>query len=181
MGGGVRPPKDFIVLDFDATLITAHSEKQRAAPNYKHGFGFHPSVSATPPSRRWRRSCGPATPGPELPSTMWARSGALITSQGLDRSGVVPRCCSRTLEYGTIAALEFGTTPPPDNYRHLAKCARPVWIREKTRLSAGYPLAAGASSSKKSVAGGRQGRVPNRWPRVQGRVGRPGRLRRVRP
>jgi hypothetical protein len=39
---GARPPKDFIVLDFDATLVTAHSEKQKAAPNYKHGFGFHP-------------------------------------------------------------------------------------------------------------------------------------------
>jgi DDE family transposase len=39
---GARPPKDFIVLDFDATLVTAHSEKQNAAPNYKHGFGFHP-------------------------------------------------------------------------------------------------------------------------------------------
>lgn len=39
---GARPPTDFIVLDFDATLVTSHSEKERAAPNYKHGFGFHP-------------------------------------------------------------------------------------------------------------------------------------------
>ncbi|MGH9156699.1 MAG: IS1380 family transposase, partial [Acidimicrobiales bacterium] len=39
---GARPLKDFIVLDFDATLVTSHSEKQDAAPNYKHGFGFHP-------------------------------------------------------------------------------------------------------------------------------------------
>ena len=39
---GARPPADFIVLDFDATLVTSHSEKQDAAPNYKHGFGFHP-------------------------------------------------------------------------------------------------------------------------------------------
>src|SRR5438128_2652602 len=31
-----------VVLDLDATLITAHSEKERAAGNYKHGFGFHP-------------------------------------------------------------------------------------------------------------------------------------------
>lgn len=31
-----------VVLDIDATLITAHSEKERAAGNYKHGFGFHP-------------------------------------------------------------------------------------------------------------------------------------------
>ena len=31
-----------VVLDIDATLISAHSEKERAAGNYKHGFGFHP-------------------------------------------------------------------------------------------------------------------------------------------
>lgn len=37
---GVRP--DEFVLDVDATLVTAHSEKEDAAPNYKHGFGFHP-------------------------------------------------------------------------------------------------------------------------------------------
>lgn len=31
-----------IVLDFDATLVTSHAEKEAAAPTYKHGFGFHP-------------------------------------------------------------------------------------------------------------------------------------------
>ena len=31
-----------IVLDFDASLITAHSEKEGAAGNYKGGFGFYP-------------------------------------------------------------------------------------------------------------------------------------------
>jgi hypothetical protein len=36
------PPGDSLVFDFDATLTTSHSEKQDAAPNYKHGFGFHP-------------------------------------------------------------------------------------------------------------------------------------------
>ena len=30
------------MLDIDATLITAHSEKEDAAGNYKGGFGFHP-------------------------------------------------------------------------------------------------------------------------------------------
>jgi hypothetical protein len=32
----------FYVLDFDATLVRSHSDKEHAAPNYKHGFGFHP-------------------------------------------------------------------------------------------------------------------------------------------
>ena len=31
-----------MILDIDATLITAHSEKEQAAGTYKHGFGFHP-------------------------------------------------------------------------------------------------------------------------------------------
>ena len=31
-----------LILDVDATLLTAHSDKQDAAPTYKHGFGFHP-------------------------------------------------------------------------------------------------------------------------------------------
>ena len=33
------PPND---VDLDATLITAHSEKELAAPTYKRGFGHHP-------------------------------------------------------------------------------------------------------------------------------------------
>jgi hypothetical protein len=31
-----------LVIDVDATLITAHSAKQSAAATYKRGFGFHP-------------------------------------------------------------------------------------------------------------------------------------------
>jgi hypothetical protein len=30
------------VVDIDATLVTAHSDKEQAAPTYKRGFGFHP-------------------------------------------------------------------------------------------------------------------------------------------
>jgi hypothetical protein len=31
-----------LVIDVDATLVTAHSEKEHAAPTFKRGFGFHP-------------------------------------------------------------------------------------------------------------------------------------------
>jgi hypothetical protein len=37
---GARP--ESITLNIDATLLTAHSEKELAAGNYKHGYGFHP-------------------------------------------------------------------------------------------------------------------------------------------
>ena len=36
------PPGPSLTLDFDATLVTAYSDKQDAAPTYKKGFGFHP-------------------------------------------------------------------------------------------------------------------------------------------
>src|SRR5271165_4185714 len=32
----------WLVIDMDATLITAHSDKQGAAPTFKMGYGFHP-------------------------------------------------------------------------------------------------------------------------------------------
>jgi hypothetical protein len=38
--GGIVVPG--LVIDFDASLVTCHSEKQGAAPNFKHGFGYHP-------------------------------------------------------------------------------------------------------------------------------------------
>ncbi len=33
---------DPLVVDLDATLVTAHSEKEQARPTFKKGFGFHP-------------------------------------------------------------------------------------------------------------------------------------------
>jgi hypothetical protein len=37
---GARP--ETVTLNIDATLLTAHSDKELAAGNYKHGYGFHP-------------------------------------------------------------------------------------------------------------------------------------------
>jgi hypothetical protein len=34
-----------VVIDLDATLIGAHSEKEGATPNFKRGFGFHPMLA----------------------------------------------------------------------------------------------------------------------------------------
>ena len=31
-----------LLIDTDATLVTAHSDKDQAAPTFKRGFGFHP-------------------------------------------------------------------------------------------------------------------------------------------
>lgn len=37
---GLAPEK--VTLDFDATLVDLHSEKEKAEPTYKKGFGYHP-------------------------------------------------------------------------------------------------------------------------------------------
>jgi len=34
--------QDPVVVDLDATLITAHSDKEQAAPTFKRGYGHHP-------------------------------------------------------------------------------------------------------------------------------------------
>ncbi len=37
-----RDAKQPLIIDVDATLVTAHSEKENAKPTFKRGFGFHP-------------------------------------------------------------------------------------------------------------------------------------------
>jgi Transposase DDE domain group 1 len=39
---GLAPER--VTLDFDATLVDAHTEKEWASPTYKGGYGFHPFV-----------------------------------------------------------------------------------------------------------------------------------------
>jgi DDE family transposase len=46
---GVRPQR--IVIDIDATLIGAHTEKEGAAVNFKGTFGFHPMLAYLDGSR----------------------------------------------------------------------------------------------------------------------------------
>ena len=38
-------PLPGVVIDIDATLVTAHSEKEQATPTFKGGFGFHPILA----------------------------------------------------------------------------------------------------------------------------------------
>jgi hypothetical protein len=42
-----RPPcaeEEQTIIDLDATLVGAHSEKEQATPTFKRGFGFHPML-----------------------------------------------------------------------------------------------------------------------------------------
>ena len=56
-GRRARARRDFdaeapLMIDLDATLVTAHSDKERAAPNFKRGYGFHP-LCALPTEVGW--------------------------------------------------------------------------------------------------------------------------------
>ena len=48
-----------VIVDIDATLVTAHSDKEGAEPTFKRGFGFAPDVRVRRPRRaRHRRNAG---------------------------------------------------------------------------------------------------------------------------
>ncbi len=47
LAGAHAPDRDIsgdhpVIVDVDATLVTAHSDKEKAAPTFKRGYGFHP-------------------------------------------------------------------------------------------------------------------------------------------
>jgi hypothetical protein len=59
-----------LVLDIDATVVEAHSEKQGAAAHFKGGLASIPCWCGWPtPTRRWPGCCGPETPARILPPT----------------------------------------------------------------------------------------------------------------
>ena len=71
---GARPAGP-LIIDLDATLVTAHSDKDGTAGTYKGGFGFHPLLAYLdcPRTRRagcpWPAGCGRATRAPTLRPT----------------------------------------------------------------------------------------------------------------
>ena len=61
---------DAVVLDVDATLVTAHSEKEQARATFKGGFGFHPiGVWCDNTTELMAISCGRGTRAPTMPGT----------------------------------------------------------------------------------------------------------------
>ena len=47
LAGGAAPGADggLVIVDLDATIVIAHSEKEQAAPTWKKTFGFHPMTA----------------------------------------------------------------------------------------------------------------------------------------
>src|SRR3974377_1535971 len=70
-----QAPLGPMIWDFDSTLVNVHSEKEDAAPTYKHGFGFnalavgrdtttHPLAGPAPPWCARERGRGATRPTP---------------------------------------------------------------------------------------------------------------------
>jgi Transposase DDE domain group 1 len=62
IGGG---PGSQVIIAVDATLVSAHSDKELAAPTFKGSFGFHPlfrfcDQGAQGSGETWPRCCRPA-------------------------------------------------------------------------------------------------------------------------
>ena len=65
---GVAPQR--VTLDFDSTLVEVGSEnKEQAAPNWEHGFGFHPLLVYL--DQTGEAQTGRLRPGPRIPSWVW--------------------------------------------------------------------------------------------------------------
>lgn len=90
-------PADPLVVDLDATLVTAHSDKELARPTFKKGYGFHPL-------------CAFADHGPDgtgEPLTILLRPGnagsntasdhRAVIADALDQIGLGPRPGRRVL------------------------------------------------------------------------------------
>jgi len=75
------------ILDIDATLVTAHSDKQGAAGNYKGGFGFHPLL------------CFEATTGEGLSGIL--RPGNAGANTAADHIEVLDRALAQLPEQAT--------------------------------------------------------------------------------
>jgi len=62
-----------VVIDLDATLVTAHSDKDDAKGNFKGGFGHHRlGARLATPMRPWRCCSGQATPAATPPLIIWS-------------------------------------------------------------------------------------------------------------
>ena len=71
-----------VIIDLDATLVTAHSDKEQATPTFKYGFGFHPMLAFC--------DHGEAGSGETLAAAAAARFGRVPTAPP-----ITSRCSTR--------------------------------------------------------------------------------------
>lgn len=93
-----------LTIDVDATLITTHSEKERAAGNYKGGFGFHPLQAYADETREALggvlRAGNAGSNTAEDHRTVLDRALCQIPPQYLEEIAILVRCDSAGATHG---------------------------------------------------------------------------------
>ncbi|MHB1774067.1 MAG: IS1380 family transposase [Acidimicrobiales bacterium] len=101
---GLSGAPDRLTIDVDATLVTAHSEKEKAAGNYKGGFGFHPLQAYADETRE--ALGGVLRPGnagantAEDHKTVIDRALAQIPAEHIENMEILVRCDSAGATHG---------------------------------------------------------------------------------
>ncbi|CAM4231973.1 Transposase, IS4 family protein [Mycobacterium senriense] len=89
-----------VVIDLDATLIGAHSEKEGATPNFKRGFGFHPMMAFV----------DHGTGGTGEPLAAMLRAGRANASDAADQIAVLDAALAQLPEQARRRVLVRGDT-----------------------------------------------------------------------
>lgn len=89
-----------VIIDLDATLIGAHSEKELASPNYKRGFGFHPMMAFV--------DHGPGGTGEPLAAML--RTGKATANSAADQIAVLDAALAQLPETHRSKVLVRGDT-----------------------------------------------------------------------
>jgi Transposase DDE domain group 1 len=118
-GAGARPAE--IVLDFDAHLLEAHTEKEGAGPHRKGGFGFHPLLC-------WLDETGEALAGVLRPGNAGANDAE-------DHVALLDRALAQLPE----APEDFSILARADTAGATHRFAEAIRER-RIRFSLGYPV-----------------------------------------
>jgi hypothetical protein len=133
-----------LVIDVDATLVTAHSEKESAAPTFKRGFGFHPLWAFV--------DHGPEGTGEPL--AVLLRAGNAGSNTVADHIAIIRAALAQLPGYGPAA----GGRRPGKNVLIRVDAAGGThglieWLtRRRLSYSVGFPLPGDADSIQKTLA-----------------------------
>ncbi|VEI02960.1 Uncharacterised protein [Acidipropionibacterium jensenii] len=102
LGGDHAPdagisPADPLVIDVDATLVTAHSEKEQAAPTFKKGYGHHPLCAFIDHGAQGSGECAVIMLRPGNAGSNTAADHTTVIRAALDQAGVGGRPGRRVL------------------------------------------------------------------------------------
>jgi Transposase DDE domain group 1 len=133
-----------LVIDVDATLVTAHSEKECAAPTFQRGFGFHPLWAF----------CDHGPAGTGAPLSVLLRAGNAGSNTVTDHLAVIRAALAQLPGYGRPG----GARRPGKHVLIRVDAAGGThglieWLtRRRLSYSVGFPLPGDAESIRTTLA-----------------------------